>query len=116
MKTASVSKSRTGYWEVTDRDGGKEIMSTNCTRCGTEGRTGNDLVCDECRIDKQIEKEVREVVERVGDPLMSDFYKGVKSTRERIKKVVKEMVGYVVLRMKEDTVNHEWSYRKGKNF
>lgn len=32
-------------------------MSTNCVRCFTRPRTGNDLVCDQCRNERRAEPE-----------------------------------------------------------
>ena len=60
--------------------------------------------------------EVREVVERVGDPLMSHIIQETGADALDVKRVVQEMVHRGELRQKEDPIDHDWSYRKGSNW
>jgi len=63
-----------------------------------------------------VRDQVRVVVERMGDPLMSDITEAIDRPVEEVKAVVREMVKRSELRMKEDSIDHDWSYRKGRNW
>lgn len=65
---------------------------------------------------------IRKVVESVGDPLMEHIWKGIETNhpalwnKDQIYNEVMAMVQREELRMKEDSVDHDWSYRKGRNW
>ena len=65
---------------------------------------------------KKIQDGVKKVVEEKGDPSMSDFYKAIDEDNGMIKEIVKALVQDSVLRMKEDSTEHDWTYRKGRRF
>ncbi len=62
---------------------------------------------------------IRECVEEIGDPLISHI-----CTRtapfgfdyEKTRTEVNAMVQRRELRMKEDDIDHDWSYRRGRNW
>lgn len=66
----------------------------------------------------KLQQAIRDCVEEVGDPLMSHIvtHVGDGYTRDEIREEVLAMVNRGELRMKEDSVDHEWSYRKGRNW
>lgn len=63
-----------------------------------------------------VRAQVRAVVNVMGDPLMRDFLESVYGTENEIKETVRQMVESGELRMKEDEIDHDWSYRKGRNW
>lgn len=65
----------------------------------------------------RIKSKIREIVEETGDPLMSHFIEAMpEEDAEFIKQIVRALVQDGVLRMKEDSIDHEYSYRKGRNW
>ena len=71
---------------------------------------------------RAIDRAIRKVVESIGDPLMEHILSGVHAshgdiwTDQEIKDAVMAMVNDGRLRMKEDQVDHDWAYRKGRNW
>jgi len=69
-----------------------------------------------------IERAIAKVIEDIGDPLMCHIQSriGVAHpgiwTCDEISDAVMVMVNDGRLRMKEDSVDHDWSYRKGRNW
>ena len=65
---------------------------------------------------------IRTIVENIGDPLMMHIYGGIHEahpgmwTDDDIRREVLAMVNREELRMKEDPVDHDWSYRKGSKW
>ena len=62
---------------------------------------------------------IREVVNDVGDPLMSHITGFVTLQgwgSEEVRKEVLAMVDRGELRMKDDDIDHDWTYRKGRNW
>lgn len=65
---------------------------------------------------------IRDAVAEVGDPLMCHIQSRVTKawpgtfTIDEIRDEVLAMVNREELRMKEDCVDHDWSYRKGRNW
>jgi len=63
-----------------------------------------------------IERQIREVVQDMGDPLLTDIVARTHSTYDEVAPTVKQMCVRGVLRQKEDCVDHDWTYRKGHNW
>lgn len=67
-------------------------------------------------------RAIRKVVEDVGDPLMEHVLSRVHAAHpgvwnsEQIRAATLSLVNQEVLRMREDSVDHDWSYRKGRNW
>ena len=62
---------------------------------------------------------IRECVQNIGDPLMNHIQDHVCPhgwTKDDVRREVLRMVKRGELRMKEDSVDHDWSYRKGPNW
>ena len=61
----------------------------------------------------QMEADIMAVVHRIGDPLLEDIIKGIEcdSPEAEVRKAVNALVQHGDLRMKEDTVDHDWAYR-----
>jgi len=58
---------------------------------------------------------IKECVEKIGDPLMREIIKHcARWPEDHVRQEVLEMVQQGVLRMKEDDIEHDWTYRKGR--
>lgn len=68
----------------------------------------------------ELQIAIRGCVESIGDPLMEHIEKHVntlhpgKYSRPQISEEVRGMVRREELRMKEDCIDHDWAYRKGR--
>jgi len=64
-------------------------------------------------------QRIRDCVKRVGDPLMRHILAHVMPhgfSEEEVRSEVRAMVGRGELRMKEDSIDHDWTYRMGRNW
>lgn len=70
----------------------------------------------------ELQQAIRRVVEKVGDPPMEQIKSEVNAenpgdwTDEEIRECVIAMVHRGELRMKDDDYEHDWTYRKGRNW
>lgn len=62
----------------------------------------------------ELQQQVLGVVGVIGDPLMKHIVERIKAPEEDIKAAVRSLVAANVLRMKEDTVDHDWAYVRTK--
>jgi len=65
-----------------------------------------------------LEQVVRDCVQDIGDPLFVHILRRCEAACpwtnvEEVKAVVRGMVNRGVLHMREDPVDHDWTYRKG---
>uniref|UniRef100_A0A6M3KUN7 Uncharacterized protein n=1 Tax=viral metagenome TaxID=1070528 RepID=A0A6M3KUN7_9ZZZZ len=70
-------------------------------------------------MDSALKTLIRECVQKVGDPLMEDIYEYVCQrghTKNDARVKVLDMVNFGELRMTEDVIDHDWTYRKGTNW
>lgn len=75
---------------------------------------------------KSLENTIRECVDKIGDPLMMHitaycgdrgfFVDDMGFSVDVVKAEVKRMVDAGILRMKDDDIDHDWTYRKGRNW
>jgi hypothetical protein len=66
-----------------------------------------------------LNQKIREVVERVGDPLLKHIIKDVGTgefSENEIRAEVSAMVARHELRMKDDDIDHDWAYVPGSEW
>lgn len=56
-------------------------------------------------------KDLRTQILKIGDPLLKHILSRVDADEESVKEEIRLMVKEGILRMKEDPIDHDWTYR-----
>lgn len=68
-------------------------------------------------IDKELYVKIRACIEKWGDPILRHFIEDCQPfTQQQITDALNAMVSFNIVRMKEDIIDHDWSYRQGRNW
>jgi len=71
---------------------------------------GNNIATEDAEMN-ELEKEIMAAVHEHGDPLMYDIQAELARESETVRRAVLDLVHRGMLRMKDDDIDHDWTYR-----